>query len=420
MTQLNERPKLFDEEDNGLSIADRTISLQYRQFRSDITAKCCILDNKKTCLLSHAEIQKYEKCLNGSLNERKEQLKLSDEIYVDIEGFSVEIAKKLGDNYLENKYVLVSTKQIECDSIRDSSYERTAKAVLNNYNKRQNAVLRKIFNIHRNTIEQILTGEALIGIVNQKDLSLIIDNPDSLFNIEIIFDTPNNAISKLKNIRKDERKLLEDSEKLKDRSFLRNLLQNIEDISTEHGSLDRIPDKEINLKEKVDFNKLHLNGIDIYCLKHEDGTNIFVYFDSTLQYRQLKPHNDKEENYMNNDLIILNGKDIESLNVLIELGMIGYNPYIGLERAANIILRNRKEKRENINGSEQKNIFDLDIDDNIPEKVKELLTTVELLVENKRNKDFFNNLGKIKIYMTYPLIQNEILYELLTRMEMCI
>ena len=450
-TQLKEQLKLFDEEDNGLSIADRTISLQYRKFRTPIkelkqlinvnstrkpqqcgsrrkptgtTDTVCdavlkpntvLLDNKKTCLLSKAEIQKYEKCLDGTNGNL---LNSKDEIYVDIEGFSIEIAKKLGNNYLRNNFILVSTKQIECDSIRDNKQQ-------NAVNKQQNAVIRKIFNIHRNTIEQILIGEALIGIVNQKDLSLMIDNPESLFNIEIVFDTPNNAISKLKNIRKDERKLLEDSEKLKDRSFLKNLLQNIEGVSAEHGSLDRIPDKEINLNEKVDFNKLHLNGIDIYCLRSSDGTNIFVYFftDNTLQYGQLKSHNDDEESYMKDDLVILNGKDIESLNVLIELGMVGYNPYLGLERAANMILRNRKEKRENINGVEningieQKNIFDLDRDENIPERAKELLATVELLAKNKRDKDFFMNLGKIKIYMAYPLIQNEILYELLTRIE---
>lgn len=396
----------FYEKDNGLSIADRTISLQYRQFRTPRKdLKQLIYNNKKTYILSEAEIQKYLKgSLNGNLNGNskenilnfmKEQLKLSDEICVDIEGFSMTIAKKLGNNYIRNSCVLVSTKQMECDSIRDSYFSK---------------YIRKVFNIHRNTIEQILTGEALIGIVNQKDLSLMIDNPESLFNIEIVFDTPNNAISKLKNIRKDERILLENGHKIKDRAFLKNLLQNIEDVSAEHGSLDRIPDKEINLKEKVDFNKLRLdaiNGIpsiDIYCLRSTDGANIFVYF-----------CDDEKEIYMKDNLIILNGKDIESLNILMELGMVGYNPYLGLERAVNMILRNRKENPiikenpiENINGEEH---------EKIPERAKELLAAVELLVENERDKDFFINLGQIKMYMTYPLIQNEILYELLTRME---
>ncbi len=438
---------LYDE-DNVLSIADRTISSQYRQFRtSRKELKQLILDNKKTYLLSKAEIQKYEKCLDGTNGNL---LNSKDEIYVDIEGFSMAIAKKLGNNYLRNNFILVSTKQIECDSIRDSHFSK--------YAKHRQQLIRKIFNIHRNTIEQILMGEALIGIVNQKDLSLMIDNPESLFNIEIVFDTPNNAISKLKNIRKDERILLENEDKLKDRVFLKNLLQNIEGVSAEHGSLDRIPDKEINLKEKVYFNKLHLNGIDIYCLRFADeAPNIFVYFftDSTLLFKQSVNHtkqfsatevvnqlqkqlsakadnmqlitpadhclklitNDEKENYMKDDLIILNGKYIESLNVLMELGMVGYNPYLGLERAVNMILRNRKEKKENINGVEQKNRFDLGRDEKIPERAKELLVAIELLVENKRDKDFFINLGQIKIYMTYPLIQNEILYELLTRME---
>lgn len=385
----------FYEEDNELSIADRTISLQYRQFRTPRKElRQLIYDNKKTYLLSEDEIQTYEKYLNGNLNN----ILNFKEIRVDIEGFSIEIAKKLGINYLGNNCILISTKQIECDSIRDSYFSKYA---------------RKIFNTHRNTIEQILTGEAIIGVVNQKDLNLMIDNPESLFNIEIVFDTPNKAISKLKNIRKDERILLENEEKLKDRIFLKNLLQNIEDVSTKHGSLDRIPDKEINLKEKVDFNKLHLKDLDIYCLSAY-GTMVFVYFfaDNT---RQPKLHNYEKENYINDDIIILNGEDIESLNVLIELGIVGYNPYLGLERAANMILRNRRENPRR---------FDLDRDEkdrdekrSIPEKAKELLAAVELLVENKRDKDFFINLGQIKIYMTYPLIQNEILYELLARME---
>ena len=48
-TQLKEQLKLSDEEDNGLSIADRTISLQYHQFRTPRKElKQLILDNKKT------------------------------------------------------------------------------------------------------------------------------------------------------------------------------------------------------------------------------------------------------------------------------------------------------------------------------------------------------------------------------------
>ncbi len=403
------------EEDSDLFIADRTISLQYRQFRTQRKeSKQLILDNKKTYLLSEAEIQKYlSGNFNGNFNENFDEnfdknlngniLNLEDKICVDIEGFSIDIAKKLGNNYLGNNCILVSTKQVECDSIRNSCSSKH---------------IRNIFNIHHDIIEQILMGEVLIGTVDQKDLDAIIDNPESLFNIEMVFDTPNNAISKLKNIRRDEKILSENDSKLKDRLFLKNLLQNIEDVSSKHGSLDRIPNKEIGLAEKVYFNKLCLDDIDIYCLKSTDGDNIFVYFD-----------NDDKENYANDDLIILNGKNIDSLNVLIELGMVGYSPYLGLERAANMILRNRKEKKEkredgveqkNKQNSKQKNRFYLDNDDNddnIHERAKELLTAVELLVENKRNKDFFINLGQIKIYMTYPLIQNEILYELLTRME---
>lgn len=389
-------------EDDGLSIADRTISLRYHQFRTPRKElKQLILDNKKTYLLSEAEKQKYEKCLNGnaSLNGN-----FKDDIHVDIEGFSIEIAKKLGNNYLINKCILVSTKQMECDSIRDSCPGK--------YSKQQNAIIRKIFNIHRNTIEQILIGEALIGIINQKDPIVMIDNPDSLFNIEIEFDTPNNAILKLKNIRNDERTLLENEGKLKDREFLKNLLQNIDDISVTHGSLSRIPDKEINIKEKVDFNRLRLDDMDIYCLKSNDGTNIFVYFfaDNKLLFSD-------DESYMNDDLIILNGKDIESLNVLIEMGIVGYNPCIGLERYANMILRHRKEKSGSSSYIEQKNTFYLDNNDNMPERARELLAAVELLVKNNRSKDFFTSLGDIKTYMIYPLVQNGILYELLTRME---
>lgn len=392
------------EEDDGLSIADRTISLQYHQFRTPRKElKQLILDNKKTYLLSEAEKRKYEKCLNWDVNLIGNMSNFKDEIHVDFEGFSMEIARKLGNNYLLDKYVLVSTKQIDCDYIRDNYSGK--------YNKQQNAIIIKLFNIHRKTIEQILMGEALIGTVSKKDLSLMIDNPESLFNIEVTFDTPNNAILKLKNIRKKEKILLENEEKLKDREFLKNLLESIDDISEAHGSLNRIPDDEINLREKVDFNRLRLDDMDVYCLRSTDGTNIFVYF---LAENKLLFNDD--EIYMNNDLVILNGKDIGSLNVLVELGMVGYNPYIGLERYANMILRSRKEKGD-ITSVDWKNMFHFDKDDNVPERARELLVAVELLVKNKRDKDFFVSLGHIKIYMTYPLIQNEILYELLTRME---
>ena len=60
---------LTDKEDNGLSIADRTISLQYHRFRTPRKeSKQLIFDNKKTYLLSKTDIQKYEKCLNGNFN----------------------------------------------------------------------------------------------------------------------------------------------------------------------------------------------------------------------------------------------------------------------------------------------------------------------------------------------------------------
>lgn len=364
-------------EDNYFSIADRTISLQYRKFRTPRKElRQLILDDKKTYLLSDAEKQKYQKCLNYN------DINPDDEIYIDIDGFSIEIAKKLGINYMRNNYILVSPKQAECDSIRSNHIS---------------GYIKKVFDVHRNTIEQILMGEALIGIDNKKDISLMIDNPDSLFNIEIILDTPNNALSKLKNIRKEEEKILEDNQKLKDRILLKNLLINIEDISTEHGSLDRIPDKEINLKEKLGFNKLYLDNTEVYCIRSPDGTNVFVYFDNDNDNDNDSDNDSDKETYMNDDIVILNGRDIESLKVLIELGIVGYNPYIGLERAVNMIVRNKKE--------------------NIPEKAKELLSAVELLVKNNRYKDFFANLGQIKIYMTYPLIQNEILYDLLTKME---
>lgn len=358
-------------EDNYFSIADRTISLQYRKFRTPRKElRQLIIDNKKTYLLSEAEKQKYQKCLNYN------DINHDDEIYIDIDGFSIEIAKKLGINYMRNNYILVSPKQAECDSIRSNHINR---------------YIKKVFDVHRNTIEQILMGEVLIGIDNNKDINLMIDNPDSLFSIEIIFDTPNNALSKLKNIRKEEEKILEDNQKLKDRRLLKNLLINIEDISTEHGSLDRIPNKDIYLKEKLDFNKLYLDDMEVYCIRSPDGTNVFVYFDND------NDNDSDKETYMNDDIVILNGRDIESLKVLIELGIVSYNPYIGLERAVNMIVRNKKE--------------------NIPEKAKELLSAVELLIKNDRDKDFFNNLGQIKIYLAYPLIQNEILYDLLTKME---
>jgi hypothetical protein len=367
--------------DNGSSIADRTISLQYRQFRTPRKeSKQLICNTKKTYLLSEREIQTYQRYLKKNLNGNSDEFTILNlkEIHVDIEGFSIDAAKKFGNNYMENKCVLVSTKQIECDSIRDSHFGKYVRTTFNNY---------------RNIIEQILPGEAIIGVVNQKSLDTLMDNPGSLFNIEIIFDTPNNALSKLKNIRKDERILLENDKKLKDREFLKNLLQNIEEVSIEHGSLDRIPDKDIDIKEKIDVNKLCLNTaakchIDVYCIRSADGTNIFVYFDDTLQLEE------EFESYKDDNIIILNGKDINSLNVLIELGIIGYNHYLGLERVANMTIRNNED-----------------------EKSKALLTTVNLLVENDMDKDFFYSLGKIKIYMTYPLIQNEILYELLTRME---
>jgi hypothetical protein len=373
------------EGDSGLSVADRTISLQYRQFRTPRKeSKQLIVGNKKTCPLSEAEIRKYEKCLNSSEG-------CNEKVCVDIEGFSIEKAGKLGNDYLKNNCVFVSTQQVECDSIRDSHLS---------------SHIRKMFSANKSTIEQILMGEALIGTIRQKDLHLMVDNPESLFHIEVSFDTPNNAISKLKNIRKEEKILLEKNGKLKDRAFLKNLLQNIEDISADHGSLDRIPDKEISLNEKVDFNKLNLDGIDVYCLRTEDGTNIFVYFCS-----------DEKEYYIDKNIIIFNGKDVDSLNVLIELGVVGYNPYIGLERAANMIIRNRKEQRENTDREEKTNMLNLDEEENIPERARELLAAIELLVKNKRSKDSFINLGHIGIYMAYPSIQNEILYEMLTRME---
>lgn len=248
---------------------------------------------------------------------------------------------------------------------------------------------------------------------------MMTNNPESIFNIEMIFDTPNNAISILKNIRENERKLLNDVDKFKDREFLKYLSDNIENITIKHGSLERIPDKEIILKDKVNYYKLNLYSLDVYCLRSKNGTPIFVYFD---------PDDIMKESCKREDSIILNGTDINSINILIDLEMVGYSPYLGLERAVNIIVRNRREKlrkflekdsKDSESSEETKKLFleELMYEEKVPEKAKELLSATESLVKNGRDKDFFYNLGRSKIYMVYPLTQNEILYEVLFRIE---
>lgn len=401
-----------------VGIADRTIALQFHQFKTPRKeTNELILENRKTYNLSEAEVEKYFEAVK-KISE-KDLINLDRDINVDLGGFSLEIAQDLGMDYLRKNYILVSTKQRECGTIRK-------------YTSFASSLIRKLFDTHYKTMEQILLGEALIGriytpatkdmTIKIKDiehsslLSIMTNNPESIFNIEMTFDTPNNAISRLKSVREDERKLLNDVDKLKDRIFLKHLLDNIENITIKHGSLERIPDKEIILKDKVDYYKLNFSSLDVYCMRSKNGTPVFVYFDSD---------DIMKESYRREDSIVLNGKDINSVNILIDLEMVGYSPYLGLERAVNIIVRNRREnlrkfiEKDPGSSEEAKKLFSEELmrEEKVPEKVKELLSTIESLVKNGRDKNFFYSLGRSKIYMAYPLIQNEILYEVLSRME---
>ncbi len=384
-------------------IADRTISLQYRQFRMQLEDRELNLENIKTYNLSDAEVAKY---LEAVQKISGAQISTSN-INIDIGGFSLEVAKELGENYLRGNYILISTRQRYCDSLR-------------RYTSFDASLIKKFFDNYKN-LEQILLAEALIGRNAHLDiksfLTTITRNPESIFNIEIIFDTPITAIAKLKKIKEDEKVLIENADRIKDRKFLRNLLFNIEEIISKHGPLDRIPDQELVLKNNVDYYKLNLQDIDLYCLKAKNGIPIFIYFD---------PDNIMKDNYRREDYIILNGQSLHTINVLIDLEIIGYNPYLGLERAANMIIEKRKDRLRRFSennpeySEEIRKLFieELMKKEEMPERAKELLLDIQYLIDNKKDRNFFYNLGKNKIYMIYPLIKNDILYELLNRLNM--
>lgn len=389
-------------------IADRTLSLQYRQFKIQLEDDELNLENIKTYNLSDAEIEKYLEAIKkiGASKDVNSKHFSTRNINIDIGGFSLEVAKELGNDYLRGSYILISTKQRECDSLRK-------------YISFEKSLIKKFFDNYKN-IEQILLGEALIGRYNihidKSFLDIIARSPESIFNIEIFFDTPLETIAKLKKIREDEKELLNDIERLKDINFLKNLLYSIEEIISKHGSLDRLPDKELILKNRVDYYKLNLQSIDIYCLRVKNGIPIFIYFDY---------NNIMKENYRRDDCIILNGQNTDNLNILIDLGIIGYSPYLGLERAVDIIVNKRKDKfkrflANNPESSEEVRKFFLEElmkKEEIPDDAKELLLDIQSLIDNKKDKNFFYKLGKNKAYMSYPLIQNEILYEILMRLN---
>lgn len=387
------------------SLADITIYFQYSQFRTPRkNLRQLTLNNCKTILLSESEKKRYMEAINylnedwrmndNNIDENKiHTIGVCKEIHIDIEGFSLEVAEILGYDYLDD-YILLSTKQTECGSIRLGR------------NIDDNFPIRFAINNFRNVINNILIGEILIGNVKKRRLNDILYNSDSLFNIDITFDTPNEALFKLRRIRKEERELLEDYRRMKDREFLKNILSDIEGVSKDHGSIDRIPDKNIHMTHNVDFHKLCIEKIDIYCIS-KDGERIFIYFS--------KNEKDKEI-CQNNNITLLNGKDEKSLNVLLELGVVGYNPFLGMQRAISNIVRKEKDKKEKMEKDKIDKKGDIPSGD-FPDEAKELLTSSKFLMENNRSKDCFNCLGRYRIYMVYPLIQNEILYELLSRME---
>ncbi len=380
-------------------IADRTLSLQSRQFESQLEDNELNLKNIKTYKLSEAEVEKYSEAIKKISGQQI----YTRNINIDIGGFSLEVAKELGYDYLRGNYILVSTEQRKCDTLRK-------------YISFEKPLIKKFFDDYKNIV-QILLGEALIGRYNNIDkssfLNTIASSPESIFNIEMIFDTPIDAIAKLKKIKEDEKELINNVDRIKDRKFLKNLLCEIEDIISKHGPLDRISDKELILKYKVDYFKFNLQSIDLYCLRAKNGIPIFIFFD----YDDIL-----KENYRREDCIILNGQRTDSINVLIDLGIIGYSPYLGLERAANMIINKRKDNLNKFlennpeSSDEVRKLFleELMRKEEIPENARELLLDIQYLVDNKKDKNVFYGL-KNKIYMVYPLIQNEILYEILNR-----
>lgn len=387
-------------------IADRTLSLQYHQFANQLEDNELNLKDIKTYKLSEAEVEKYSEAIKkiGASKDASGKQFYTRNINIDIGGFSLEVAKELGYDYLRGNYILVSTEQRKCDNLRK-------------YISFEKPLIKKFFDDYKNVV-QILLGEALIGryynIDKSSFLATIASNPESIFNIEMIFDTPIDAIAKLKKIKEAEKELINNVYRIKDRKFLRNLLCDIEEIISKHGPLDRISDKELILKDKVDYFKFNLQSIDLYCLRTKKGIPIFIFFDYD---------NIMKESYRREDCIILNGEGTDSINVLIDLGIIGYSPYLGLERAANMIINKRKDHlnkflENNPESSEEiRKLFleELMRKEEIPENARELLLDIQSLVENKKDKNVFYGL-KSKIFMVYPLIQNEILYEMLNRL----
>lgn len=402
-------------------IADKTLALQFRQFkvpREDI--KELTIENIKTYKLSDAEIEKYLDAIKkinekdvDNINKIKNISKKIKNINIDLGGFSLDIGKELGMDYLRGNYILISTEQRNCDIIRK-------------YASFGYPLIKKLLDSHCQEIKQILLGEAIIGKILGKLLD--IQNPENMFDIEMEFDTPTNAITKLKKIREEERRLLNDPDRLKDRKYLKNLLDNIEEIVMIHGSLDRIQDIELTIKAKLDYYKINLDRLDIYCLNYREKT-IFIYFDSIDNFNLIDNFDsidyidDIKNIYRKDNLTILNGNDSNILNLLIDLKLVGYSPYLGLERAVNMIARTRSERLkrflEKNPESADKKLFleELMKEEKMPEKAKELLLAIQSLVRNGRDRKFFYTLGKNKIYTVYPLIQDQILYEILSRVE---
>jgi hypothetical protein len=383
-----------------ISLPDRTISLQFQKFRkprNDLN-ELIVKDDMGTYRLNDHEKIKYKQAIHSLMDTHESHLDdninidLPEIINIDIEGFSLEVANILGNDYLNGIFILVSINQLNCCSIRNNNYD----------------ILKRLFEGHKKIIEQLLSGESLIGkiyirkkIENGNYLSLVNLDPEEIFNTEINFDTPNNAISRTKKIKDDEIKLYKDYDLIKDRRFLKDIFENIEIITRIHGSIDRIPTEKIYIKEKTDFYKIIFGNLELFCLNIKNP--VFIYFDD----------NNNGQNICVKDCIIINGNDDGCVNKLVSLKIIGYNPYLGLERIANMISRIRKEKL-------RKQIIYMEEDDikNLPIDVKKLLSAIRYLITHDMDINYFNNLEhQIKIYMIYPLIQNEVLYELITRLE---
>lgn len=192
-----------------------------------------------------------------------------DEFTIDSRGDSPELREKLGEDYLDNRVIIVSEKQLKELSLMPGN---------------PNYMGEVISEISKDLIKKITPYEALVGKVNllydSKSITGIFDpsfrgetpsHTEGLC-VTLVLDTLTEAVKKMEALNNKIGLINETSLKELDKDLLENILNEIHPLTTKYGSIEPIKDLNTTVHMPIKEGILYFRhkGYDIFLFNNEE------------------------------------------------------------------------------------------------------------------------------------------------------